>query len=146
MRAKLSCVVVALLLVGADTSPSSDSGARIELSGSRWELVCGRNGNTEMEGATLTFLRDGRLELLWKVRAKKGTAFFLQYQYLFEYEREPRTGMPVFVYETPRSFRCEGTIRMVGHRLEWKSIARDPRRPQRDDRNGEMHLLLKRVK
>jgi len=139
MRTKLCCAAVAaVILVGADAGQSGEAETTVEFAGTRWELMSGRRDNSPMEAASLTFLNDGRLVLQWKVEG------YISDRYLLDYDLDSRTGMATFVWKSPVS-RLEGKVRLVGHRLVWRSTWR--RSPfSREEPNYELHLVLKRSK
>jgi hypothetical protein len=124
MRMRLASAVVAVLLVGAD-HPAVDLGeTRQEIPpDSRWELVQGWRGGSQVVDASVTFY--GILMVGWKVGRGE----------------EPLDALLLGTQLDHRSHRLlledRGFARMVEGRLEVRL---------RLDHGGDLHLILKRVK
>ncbi len=146
MCARLSCIIVALLPIDAGIAVAQNAEAKIAISpGSRWALVKGSKGSTEIEIASLGFRSGNRFVLSWldapdwvpvmpladapggdrlvlgwldaqQQREKTARVWGLLWS---SYELDLQTKLPSFSAEG--SFtgkRYEGRCRMVGGHLE----------------------------
>ena len=119
MGAKLSCVLVALLLVGADSSPTSSAGTQLVFPpGSRWQWVKGRQGELDLTVGCVSFLKDGELSLSWygierNAFAKCGFCRAVK----SAYEPDPRNNLTILLHGAPRD-RIKGHGRLLGNLLE----------------------------
>src|SRR5437868_3586122 len=116
MRRQLACVVVTLVLVGAD-NPSVDLVRTWPTfpPGSRWELVRGWKGERPVETASLEFLEEDQFKLKWEYETEqgrsRGTVLYLTFG------RDPLSGMLVVWFRSPFG-QWEGRFRLVGELLE----------------------------
>jgi hypothetical protein len=73
MRARLGCVLVSLLLVGADGPPVHLAETRLEFPpGSRWKIVKGWEDGAPMESGCVVFYADDQVYICWRLRRPWG--------------------------------------------------------------------------
>jgi len=91
MQAKLGCGLVALMLLGSDSGPTGNAEVVVDFpSGSRWELVRGREGETPLEKVSMTVVDNDHLTVVWEAKA---AGFSCQYASVY-FVRDGRTGLP----------------------------------------------------